>query len=65
MTTVFDSLSSQDKERLLERIQNEKLKQSTSRMPAIPPVDRDGALALSFAQQRLWFLAQMDERVSA
>ncbi|MGN7964339.1 condensation domain-containing protein, partial [Brucella sp. 22210] len=33
--------------------------------PAIPPVDRDGALALSFAQQRLWFLAQMDERVSA
>ena len=30
-----------------------------SRLPAIVPVGRDGALPLSFAQQRLWFLAQI------
>ncbi|BDU21544.1 hypothetical protein DYGSA30_30010 [Dyella sp. GSA-30] len=29
-------------------------------LPAIPTVERQGTLALSFAQQRLWFLAQMD-----
>ncbi|MCA1371931.1 non-ribosomal peptide synthetase, partial [Bradyrhizobium sp. BRP14] len=29
--------------------------------PAIMPVGRDGALALSYSQQRLWFLAQLDE----
>ncbi|WP_338861601.1 non-ribosomal peptide synthase/polyketide synthase [Mycetohabitans rhizoxinica] len=29
-------------------------------LPAITPVSRDGALPLSFAQQRLWFFAQLD-----
>ncbi|WXK34589.1 amino acid adenylation domain-containing protein (plasmid) [Mycetohabitans rhizoxinica] len=29
-------------------------------LPAITPVSRDGTLPLSFAQQRLWFLAQLD-----
>ncbi|MBP2471127.1 amino acid adenylation domain-containing protein [Sinorhizobium meliloti] len=29
--------------------------------PVIMPVGRDGALPLSYSQQRLWFLAQLDE----
>ncbi|MCG1055176.1 amino acid adenylation domain-containing protein, partial [Mycetohabitans sp. B5] len=29
-------------------------------LPVITPVSRDGALPLSFAQQRLWFLAHLD-----
>ena len=31
-----------------------------SELPAVAVVDRDRPLALSFAQQRLWFLAQME-----
>ncbi|MCA1371926.1 hypothetical protein I6F15_32515, partial [Bradyrhizobium sp. BRP14] len=31
------------------------------RATQIPKISRDGALALSYSQQRLWFLAQLDE----
>ncbi|MCT8285390.1 non-ribosomal peptide synthase/polyketide synthase [Xanthomonas translucens pv. translucens] len=31
-----------------------------STLPAIVPVQREGTLSLSFAQQRLWFLSQLD-----
>ncbi|MCF7697667.1 amino acid adenylation domain-containing protein, partial [Mycetohabitans sp. B2] len=33
---------------------------STGTLPEIAPVSREGHLPLSFAQQRLWFLAQFD-----
>ncbi len=33
-------------------------------VPAMERADRDGELELSFTQQRLWFLTQLDERAS-
>ncbi len=37
------------------------LQGSPQTVPVIMPVGRDGALPLSYSQQRLWFLAQLDE----
>ncbi|WP_327196752.1 phosphopantetheine-binding protein, partial [Xanthomonas albilineans] len=37
---------------------------NSSTLPAIVPADRNAALPLSYAQQRLWFLAQFDSRAA-
>jgi amino acid adenylation domain-containing protein/non-ribosomal peptide synthase protein (TIGR01720 family) len=39
--------------------------QQQSKIPAINPVSRDGALPLSYAQQRLWFISQLEPESSA
>ncbi|MCG1056026.1 amino acid adenylation domain-containing protein, partial [Mycetohabitans sp. B5] len=36
------------------------LNQQVNALPEITPISREGSLPLSFAQQRLWFLAQLD-----
>ncbi|WP_425117683.1 non-ribosomal peptide synthase/polyketide synthase [Burkholderia gladioli] len=44
----------------LAAIIDERLEQGAAALPPITPISRDGELPLSFAQQRLWFLAQLD-----
>ncbi|WP_387468320.1 amino acid adenylation domain-containing protein, partial [Photorhabdus sp. RM323S] len=45
---------------LAEEIKARLDKQNNTALPAIIPVSREGRLPLSFAQQRLWFLAQLE-----
>jgi amino acid adenylation domain-containing protein len=47
---------------LAERVDAAVRQDEVQRQPALVPVPRDGALPLSFAQQRLWFLHQLDPR---
>ena len=41
---------------------SQRLTQGAVVLPGIAPLLREGALPLSFAQQRLWFLAQLEQR---
>ncbi|PQQ23211.1 non-ribosomal peptide synthetase, partial [Photorhabdus luminescens] len=56
LTTLFKSPSL----KAFAEVMQVRKGQSDITLPAIVPVSREGELPLSFAQQRLWFLAQLD-----
>ena len=55
------TLSIAERERILKLARAASLERSAPRSAPIVPVERGGRLALSFAQQRLWFLEQLGE----
>ncbi|WP_387464671.1 amino acid adenylation domain-containing protein, partial [Photorhabdus sp. RM323S] len=57
LTTLFKSPSLI----VFAEVMRARFGEQSSRLPAIMPISREGKLPLSFAQQRLWFLAQFDE----
>ncbi|HKV09578.1 MAG TPA: amino acid adenylation domain-containing protein, partial [Thermoanaerobaculia bacterium] len=58
LKTLFEAPTVADFSAALERGRRER--QGEKEPPPLTPVARDGAIPLSFAQQRLWFLDQLD-----
>ncbi len=59
----LENLSPEKRELLLQKLIKDKRilhGKAASRTPAIGPVSRSGEIPLSFAQQRLWFLDQLE-----
>ncbi|AGC45642.1 non-ribosomal peptide synthetase [Myxococcus stipitatus DSM 14675] len=57
LNTLFDAPTL---ETLAQEIENARQSNQGPSIPPIQPAPRDGALPLSFPQQRLWFLDQLD-----
>ncbi|WP_427126557.1 hypothetical protein, partial [Rhizobium leguminosarum] len=60
---VVDQLEELDSDGLAKLLSLARARSRGSNLKAtlIPKISRDGALPLSYSQQRLWFLSQLDE----
>jgi amino acid adenylation domain-containing protein len=56
----FSDLTIAEQERLLQAARSSGLKRKTVFVPPMVRVEREGRLPLSYTQQRLWFMAQME-----
>lgn len=59
-TATLSSLFASPSLHSFASIINEQLRQQTTAFQAITPISRENELPLSYAQQRLWFLAQLE-----
>ncbi len=60
MTDLLTNLTVAEREKLLKLSRSFDFKRNTAKAPPITRADRSKRIPLSFAQQRLWFLAQME-----
>jgi amino acid adenylation domain-containing protein/thioester reductase-like protein len=57
---MLSELTPVERRKLLDAARAHRLEQQETILPSIAPAERGRTIPMSFAQQRLWFLAQMD-----